>query len=263
MVTVSAGWPYAAYPFTDASGNSRTLRGVAVITGATKIAEMAGRLGFDMVWIEVEHGGASFSEIETLCMAAESGGAIPVVRLPDNQRHHILRALEVGGRIIVVPMINTADEARQIVEHGKFPPLGSRGFNTRSRGLNYGLGGNMTAAFTDANASTHLIAQIETVEAANNIEAICGVDGISGVLVGPGDLSVSLGKPGAFTDGELIELVENVMRRTRACGKHAGILVAPGPLLDAARKAGCDFFFCGGDINDLAKAWRGVLAATE
>jgi 2-keto-3-deoxy-L-rhamnonate aldolase RhmA len=263
MVTQSAGWPYNEDPFTDSEGQTRALRGVAVITGSTKIAEMAGRLGFDLVWIEVEHGGNSFSEVEALCMATESGGAIPVVRLPNHHRDNILRALEVGGRIIVVPMINTADEAREIVEHGKFPPLGNRGFNTRSRGLNYGLGGNPQAAFHDANASTYLIAQIETVEAANNVEAICSVEGISGVLVGPGDLSVSLGKPGAFTDPELIELVESVMRRTRACGKQAGILVAPGPLLDAARKAGCNFFFCGGDINDLAKAWRGVLAATE
>lgn len=249
------------YP--DPFNGDRALRGVAVITGSLKIAEMAGRLGFDMVWIEVEHGGAGFSEVEALCMAAESGGAVPVVRLPDHDRHHILRALEVGGRIIVVPMINDADAARVIVEHGKFPPLGSRGFNTRSRGLNYGLGGDVKAAFAQANAGTHLIAQIETVEAAGNVEDICAVEGISGVLVGPGDLSVSLGRTGAFTDPELIALVADIMRRARAAGKHAGILVAPGPLLEAARAAGCDFFFCGGDVNDLAKAWRGVLAATE
>ena len=96
----------------------------------------------------------------------------------------------------------------------------------------------------------------------DNLEAICAVDGISGILVGPGDLSVSYHKTGQFTDPDYIALVADVIRRARACGKHAGILVAPGPLLDATRAAGCDFFFCAGDINDLARTWRGVLQAT-
>jgi 2-keto-3-deoxy-L-rhamnonate aldolase RhmA len=241
------------------------LRGAAIISGATKIAEMAGRLGWDTVWIEVEHGGASFSEVEALCMAAEAGGAVPTVRLPDHHRHHVLRALEVGARIVVVPMVNDAEVARELVRHGKFPPLGSRGFNTRSRGLNYGLDGldRLPEVFARANATTHLIAQIETREAVENLDAICAVDDLSGVLIGPGDLSTSYGKPAAFGDPEMIALVADIVRRTRAANKHAGILVAPGPMLDAALAAGCDLFFCGGDVNDLAKAWRVVLAATD
>lgn len=252
-------------PFLDAAGRPRALRGAAIITGATKVAEMAGRIGFDTVWIEVEHGGASFSEVETLCMAAEAGGAVPTVRLPDHHRHHVLRALEVGARIVVVPMINDAATARAVVQHGKFPPLGARGFNTRSRGLNYGLDGlpNILSVFQAANASTHLIAQIETREAVENLEAICAVEGISGILIGPGDLSVSLGKTAAFTDPDYIALVADCIRRARAAGKHGGILVAPGPMLEAARAAGCDLYFCAGDINDLARAWNAVIAATE
>ena len=251
-------------PFLDEQGRPRVLRGAAVITGSLKLAEMAGRMGFDTVWIEVEHGGASFSEVETLCLAAEAGGAVPTVRLPGGEREHVLRALEVGARIVVVPLVNDAHAAREIVRHGKFPPLGERGFNTRSRGLNYGLDGmeNLAATFARANETTHLIAQIETRESVDNLDAICAVEGLSGVLIGPGDLSVSLGKPGAFTDPEFIGLVAAVVARARAAGKHAGILVAPGPLLDAVREAGCDLFFCAGDVNDLARAWRGVLAAT-
>ncbi len=241
--------------------DSRALKGAACITGSLKIAEMAGMIGFDMVWIEVEHGGASFADVEDLCRATEAGGAIPVVRVSDGGRDNVLRALEAGGKIIVVPLINTADEARSLVQNGKFPPLGSRGFNTRSRGLRYGLDGiaKIAETFAHANAHTHLIAQIETCEAVENLDAICAVDGISGILVGPGDLSLAYGKPGAFGDAELIATVTEVMRRTRAANKHAGILVAPGPLLHACTNAGCDFFFCAGDINDLAKTWREVL----
>lgn len=254
---------HLADPFLDAEGRPHVVRGVAVITGSPNIAEMAGRIGFDTVWIEVEHGPAGFERVEALCMAAESGGATPTVRLPDHHRHHVLRALEVGARIVIVPMVNDADTAREIVRWGKFPPLGARGFNTRSRGLNYGLAGldKIETAFAEANARTHLIAQIETMEAVENLEAICAVDGLSGILIGPGDLSVSAGKTAAFGDPAMIALVADTIRRARAAGKHAGILVAPGPMLDAALAAGCDLVFCGGDINDLARSWRALLSS--
>lgn len=246
-------------PFLDEAGQPRVLRGVAVLSRAPQLAEMAGQLGFDTVWIDVEHGGVSFSEVETLCMAAESGGAVPSVRLPDHHRHHVLRALEVGARIVIVPMVNDAEIAREVVRWGKFPPPGERGFNTRSRGLNYGID-DVPTMLARANEHTHLIAQIETVEAVRNLEAICAVEGLSGILIGPGDLSVSAGRTAAWTDPELISLVADTIRRARAAGKHAGILVAPGPMLDAAFVAGCDLAFIGGDINDLARAWRALLA---
>jgi 4-hydroxy-2-oxoheptanedioate aldolase len=246
----------------DSAAAKGALRGAACITGSLKVAEMAGMLGFDLVWIEVEHGGASFGDVEDLCRATEAGGAIPVVRVSNHGRENVLRALEAGGKIIVVPLVKNADEARDLVRNGKCPPLGSRGFNTRSRGLGYGLDGiaKIAETFDRANGETHLIAQIETREAVENLDAICAVDGISGVLVGPGDLSLAYGKPGAFGDPDFIALVCDVMRRTRAAGKHAGILVAPGPLLTACREAGCDFFFCAGDINDLGRAWREILS---
>lgn len=245
--------------FTDGQGRPRVLRGVTIISGATRLAELAGRIGFETVWIDVEHGPPSFSEVEALCMAAEAGGAIPTVRIPDAKRQHVLRAVEVGARIVIVPMVNDAQMARQIVTHGKFPPLGSRGFNTRSRGVEYGLA-DVETAFRRANERTYFFPQIETVEAAQNLEAICGVDGIAGIFIGPGDLSVSAGCMGNLDDPALIELVVGCIGRARGLGKHAGILVMPGPMLDAALKAGADLVFCGGDISNLAITWRSLLS---
>jgi len=163
--------------FHDSEGRPRILRGVSIYSNATRLAEMAARVGFETVWIEMEHGPADFEQVEALCTAAQAGGAAATVRIPDGQRHHVLRALEVGARIVVVPMVNTADQARRIVEYGKFPPLGQRGFNVRSRGVNYGLS-DQKSAFADANARTHLFAQIETLEAASNVEPICEIDGL-------------------------------------------------------------------------------------
>ena len=248
--------------FTDASGRPRVLRGVAIYSGATRLAEMAARIGFETVWIEMEHGPADFGQVEALCMATECGGGIPTVRIPDGQRHHVLRALEVGASIVVVPMINTAEQAQQVVQYGKFPPLGARGYNVRSRGVDYGLAGAQ-ASFARANQRTHLFAQIETTEAVDNIDEICDVKGLSGIFIGPGDLSVSFGCTGDLKGQDLIGAVCTCIRRARACGLHAGILVPPGAMLDAAIEAGCDLMFYGGDVAELSAAWPKLLASVS
>lgn len=234
------------------------VRGVAVYSGSPRLAELAIRVGFETVWIEMEHGPTDFAAAEAICHAAESAGGFASIRVPDGQRCHVLRALEVGARIVVVPMVNTADQARQVVEYGKFPPVGRRGYNTRSRAVGFGLA-DKRAAFVAANQQTHLFVQIETAEAVANLDAICGVEGLSGILIGPGDLSVSLGCGGDMASARVIETATECIRRARAVGKHAGILVAPGPLLTAALEAGADLIFSGGDITDLIPPWRHLL----
>jgi 4-hydroxy-2-oxoheptanedioate aldolase len=248
--------------FRDESGQPRILRGVAVYSGATRLAEMAARIGFETVWIEMEHGPADFGQVESLCMAAQAGGGIPTVRVPDGQRHHLLRALEVGARIIVVPMINTGEQAAQLVQHGKFTPVGARGYNVRSRGVDYGLFG-VHAGFARANERTHLFAQIETTESVNNLDEICAVKGLSGIFIGPGDLSVSYGCVGDLTQQRLIDAVCDCVGRARACGLHAGILAPPGKMLNAAIEAGCDLLFYGGDVTELGAAWSKLLASVS
>ena len=244
--------------FTDENGKPKILHGVTIYSGSTTLAEMAGRIGFDAVWFEMEHGPACFERIESLCYAAESAEAIPVVRVSDSQRTHILRALETGARIIIVPMVNTAEQAQKIVEYGKFPPIGSRGYNTRSRGVGFGINDTKTA-FKQANARTHLFVQIETSQAVDNLNDILSVEGISGIFVGPGDLSASLGCIGDLNNTRIVEVATNCISRAREAGKHAGVLVSPGPLLDAAIEAGSDLVFVGGDIANLSVTWTQLL----
>ncbi len=208
----------------------------------------------------MEHGPVGFEGVDTLSLAAEAGGIFPLVRLPDGERHHVLRALESGARIILVPMVNGAEQARKIVEYGKYPPLGGRGFNMRSRGLGMGLK-PVEEALALANARTHLFTQIETLEAVENLEEICAVEGLSGVFFGPGDLSMSLGLPGQVNDERVVGTVIDCLKRAKGAGKLTGIFVLPGDLLDAAVDAGCDLVICGGDVMDLAKAWTNLLSA--
>lgn len=249
--------------FINGDGTSRLLRGMSITSGSTRLAELAGCVGFDSVWIEMEHGPVDFNQVESLCVAAEAGGAVPAVRVPDGQRHHILRALEVGARIVIVPMINDAEQARLVVQHGKFPPMGSRGFNLRSRGLGYGLNGGCVSTFAEANESTHLFAQVETREAVENLDEICLVEGLSGVIIGPGDLSSSFGRPGEFDNPQLIRIVADCIHRAKAAGRRAGVFAGPGKLLDAALAAGCDLAYLATDTACLAVSWTQLLASLK
>lgn len=246
--------------FVDSESRPRLLRGLAIGTASPRLVEMAGRVGFEAVWIEMEHGSADFREVEACCIAADAAGAAAVVRVPDGQRHHVLRALETGARVVIVPMVESAEYAQQIVRFGKFPPMGERGYNTRSRATHYGLV-PCPEAFARANRTTHLMAQIESVMAVEKLEAICAVEGLSGIFIGPGDLSVSLGVAGQLNHARLVDVTTQCITRARAMGKRTGILAGPGPLLDAAVQAGCQLAICGGDIWNLASAWPNLLAA--
>jgi len=197
--------------------------------------------------------------------ALEHGDARVLSNLPGElgvthvERHHVLRALEIGARIILVPMVNDAAYAERIVDVGKYAPVGHRGFNLRSRGLGFGLE-NPHDVMARANARTHLFAQIETTQAVANVDAILAVDGLSGIFMGPADLAVSMGKTGQMADPELRETVLSCMAKAKAAGKLSGIFTLPGPLLSAALDAGCDLVICGGDVMNLGTAWTQLLS---
>ncbi len=244
--------------FLDASGQPRRVRGVTVNSGSPVLVRLAAQIGWEAVWIEMEHGPSGFERVEALCTAAEAGGALPLVRLPDGERHHVLRALESGARIVVVPMVDDAEHARRVVEYGMYAPVGARGFNTRTPGMGFGLADPLEA-MARANEGTHLFTQVETVRAVENVDEILQVEGLSGIFLGPGDLSVNLGVTGQMTDPHLQGMVLSCIDKAKAAGRHCGIFTLPGPLLDAAMEAGCDLVVCGGDVMDLARAWTRLL----
>ncbi len=244
--------------FTTPDGKPKLLWGAQVVTSSPQLSELAIRMGFDTVWIEMEHASTSFETAEWMCHAIESVGGVPTIRVSDDQRTHVLRALEVGARIVVVPMINTAEQARNIVKYGKFAPLGTRGFNRSSRGLELGQY-DVDVSFPRANARTHLFAQIETTEAVKNLDAICAVEGLSGIFIGPGDLSASMGCTGNMDDPELIRCATDCIRRARKAGKLAGILTGPGTLVASAVEAGCNLCFCASDIGAARSVWGNTL----
>ena len=110
-----------------------------------------------------------------------------------------------------------------------------------------------------ANADTQLFVQIETRQAVENLDAIVQVEGLSGILIGPCDLSMSYGMMGRLDNPELIATVVDSIRIARNAGIRSAILVGPGPMLDAVLEAGCELIICGGDIANLTDVWTGLL----
>jgi 2-keto-3-deoxy-L-rhamnonate aldolase RhmA len=223
-------------------------------------AELAAMLGFDAVWADLEHGPASWREAQIFCQAAKSGGALSMLRVPSADRKDLLHALDVGADLVVVPMVESRATAEQVVAHGKYAPLGRRGFAGSPRGVRYGCGDDKLELVRQANAQTHLFVQIETQAALEHCRQIVSVDGLSGALVGPADLSFSLGKPLDF-NVEFIAHYTAAIRTIRDAGKIAATATAVPDLIAAGIDAGLQIIVCASEIVSLRNDWAKIVAA--
>ena len=236
-------------------GAKKILVGCSIESFLPSHAEMAGMLGFDIVWADLEHMSGSPHQVEQFCIGAKAGGALPIVRVPFTDRTHIMRALEAGARLISIPMVETAEMSRSIVDYGKYKPIGNRGFASTSRGLLYGMA-NPLANTEWANRETHLFPQIETMDGLRHCKEIIGTEGISGGVIGPADLSFSMGKPLKFDDPQMIEAVCQAVREICALNKIAIAVTSHPGLLKASLEAGARVFVCAGERASLRVQWQ-------
>ncbi|MCH2201812.1 MAG: aldolase/citrate lyase family protein [Fuerstiella sp.] len=206
--------------------------GSFVYVPSARLTEIVGLLGFDFVVIDMEHGPVDIGMAEDMVRAAEYAEVTPIIRVSHNTGHLILRALDVGALGIHVPEISEVDEARGMVASAKYGPQGHRGL-AGVRASQYGLKGSMSEYTAAANRETMVIAHIEHIDAANNLDQLLEVDGIDVYYVGPVDLSNSLGVPGKAKDPKVVTCVEDCIKRIVAAGKIAGCIAAD---VDAARR---------------------------
>lgn len=169
------------------------------------IAEIMADAGFDWLVIDMEHSVITIREAEELIRVIDLKGLVPLVRLTANDPSQIKRVMDAGAHGVVVPMVNTREEAEAAVRAVKYPPLGSRGVGL-ARAQTYGFGFEEYAR--SINENTIVIAQIEHIDAIHNLESILSVEGIDGTIIGPYDLSGSMGKPGEFDAPDVIEVLE-------------------------------------------------------
>jgi len=200
--------------------SGRALRGIFTALPSPAIVEMCAYAGFTFVIIDNEHGAADFETTEHMLRAARASGIIPVVRcfLED-----IPRVLDMGASGVQVPMIETVEDARDLVARVRYPAVGRRGSAFSGRAAGYGAFPG-AAHTTRSNEGVALIAMIETPEGVSNAAAIAAVDGIDAVFVGPNDLAHAMGYGNDWKAPAVAAAIEQALRAIHAQGKCGGII---------------------------------------
>ena len=217
------------------------------------IAYILGQCGFEFFIIDNEHGSYNPETIANMVAAARGAGLEVIVRIPEITRTNILKPLDAGAAGLLVPMVNTADEAREVIKHAKYPPMGERGAALRRPHSGYARV-NAADYLKKANEDTLIIVQAETTQAIENIDEIASVKGVDCVFVGPFDLSISLGIPGLVNDPIEVEAIDKIQK---ACIKNnvvPGILMFDQKLMEYWIKKGFRFAVYSSDITMLADA---------
>jgi 4-hydroxy-2-oxoheptanedioate aldolase len=191
-------------------GRGQTAIGPNLQIPSTELVEIIGLAGYDYVMLDGEHG-AALTRLPELLLAADATGLTAIVRVPDHSRSMLLPPLELGAGGLQVPFVNTAAQARAIVQETKYPPHGGRGLSGVSRAARYGFADARTYR-RDANRETLIIAQIETAEGLANAAEIAAVPGIDMIFIGPADLAQSLGHPTDCLAPETIKAIKQIIR---------------------------------------------------
>ncbi len=231
------------------------------------IAEILAGAGYDWVVIETEHTAIDVSEVLRLIIAIESKGCLPLVRLAWNDPIQAKAVMDSGAAGVLVPMVNTIEDARLAVNSVKYPPDGFRGVGL-ARAQGYGC--DFDEYVKKSNGDGLLIVQIEHIDAVNNIDKILSVKGIDGTFIGPYDLSMSMGMPGKLDHPEIKKAKQRVLEATLARGLAPGIhLVHPDAAsldfkhyVESGYKfmaLGTDILFLGDSCRKLQKDARKIL----
>lgn len=187
------------------------------------LIEIVSRLGFDFITFDGEHSPIEPRDCENLTRAAELFDVTPLVRVPTNQQPIILRYMDTGVSGLVVPWVNTPEEAENVVQSVKYFPRGRRGL-AGTRAAEFGLRDSLGDYTVRANAETLVIVQCESLTAVENAGAIAAIDGVDVVFVGPTDLSQSMGLPGQTTHPDVIATIQRVVDAVTPTGKAVGIM---------------------------------------
>ena len=199
--------------------NGETLVGSIVTLTSTDVAEIMSLVGFDYLWIETEHSPTDFVHVQMMIQAV--GGRCPcLIRIPDNNEVWIKKALDIGCNGIVIPQVKSASEAREAVECCLYPPRGKRSVGI-SRAHGYGM--SFQDYVSTVNEELTIVLQVEHIEGVRNIESIVEVPGIGAILIGPFDLSGSLGLLGQITHPQVQKAIEEIKCHCEKAGVPAGI----------------------------------------
>jgi len=206
--------------------------------------------GFAGFWIDQEHVGLTWQDVQTLSVAARANGLDCFVRMAPTDYATVTQNLEAGAGGVMAAQIHSAAQAEQFVQWCKFAPRGLRGLNTQGRDANYTH--KPPAQFAvDANRENFVAIQIETLGSLNEVEQIAALSDVDLLFVGPSDLSQALGVLGQFDHPKLWEAIERIAKACQAHGKHWGVVPADPKFADRVYEMGCRMISVTPDIRAL------------
>jgi 4-hydroxy-2-oxoheptanedioate aldolase len=219
--------------------------------------EVIAGAGFDWILLDTEHSPADLENLLTQLQAAAPYPAHPVVRVPWNDMVTMKRVLDIGAQSLLVPYVSTAEEARKAVSYTRYPPAGVRGVAGTTRATRFGRIKDYAGR---AHEEICVLVQVETQAALDNIDAICGIDGIDGVFIGPADLHASMGYPGEIANPKVKPLIDDAIRRIRKRGCAPGILTPSEADARHWLECGALFVAVGADVGILARGAEALAA---
>ncbi len=243
----------------DKIRNGEKTVGTFIAAGNASIAEAVGYAGMDYVIIDTEHGPYEAESVMDIMRGAELGGTTALVRVKDCTRPAVLKVLDVGARGLIVPLVKTVEEVKQVIDYAKYYPMGDRGV-CYTRASQYGLIDSakvsMESMFRDLNDGTMIIPQCETAECLDCIEEVCALEGVAGIFIGAFDLSTALGIPGQLKDPRFEAAIERILKAAHDAGKFCIIFTTTS---EAAR----GYFARGFDSVTIGLEFMHLIAAIQ
>ena len=219
--------------------------------------EVVAGAGFDWLLLDTEHSPVEIENLLTQLQAAAPYASHPIVRIPWNDMVTVKRVLDIGAQTLLVPYVQNVEEARNAVAHTRYPPAGVRGVAGTTRATRFG---RVKEYAKRAHEEICVLVQVETQSALQNIEAICGIDGVDGVFIGPADLHASLGHAGETANPKVKPMIDDAIRRIRKAGKAPGILTPNEADARHWLECGALFVAVGSDAGILARGADALAA---
>ncbi len=243
--------------FKHALSEGKRLIGGWSLSGSATVVEALAYVPYDYLVIDLEHSPSAPHDLPALLRAAEAAGSVALVRMPNHDPTVIAKVLDLGATSLLLPFVQSAEQARHIVNAAKYPPRGNRGFAAMTRASHYLSLENYVER---ANDELVLIAQLETLEALDQASRIATVEGIDAVFVGPTDLSIRVGVPGQVTADAVRAPMEACVAEMKRLDVAIGT-VCPNPEAASwAIDAGFDYVSVANDLSLMVANARAVLA---
>lgn len=215
-------------------------------------------IGFDYFMIDYEHGYMSFDRISAMFAQARAYGFPGLIRLPDARRELVLKVMEMGAAGIMLPNTETAGQAKALVEHAKYAPLGNRGIS-QLRCHNGYEKIDLKSYSEQVNRDTILMCQIESPTGVANLDEILAVEGVDALLVGPNDLSQSIGVYGQYDHPLFVEAIDKIIAAAKRHGKYSGIHLMDANALLAYMDKGMSLNLFSTELNMMINAGKSGL----